>query len=466
MSNNNNGASTQGEQRISMLKVLNPFHIWALGVGIVLVGEFMGWNFSVAKGGAYGSLIACWVIGLLYTCVAMIDSEVTSTVAAAGGQYTQAKHIIGPLMAFNVGLYLVMAYTMLEAADALVVGDLMKAGAEALGHTGLDTRPFVVLTVAFLAWLNYRGVFMTLTLNFVITLFAFLSILILFVAVEPTHPGAVLQHKALLTDLPYGWIGVVASLQFGMWYYLGIEGTCQAAEEVRSAGRAIPLGTMGGMMTLLVAASLTWYICSGLMPWQYLGQAVTPLYDAATLVGNTKLQLLLFIATAFAAIASANGCINDASRAWFSMGRDRYMPVFFGAIHPRYRTPYRSIIFLVPIAVSFAFTGLLDQVITFSILSGLLGYTFMSFNIIKFRKMWPLNSIHRGYIHPFHPIPAITLLVLCSATYFATFLGYGSSLLSIMAFYILASIWFTLRRYKYVKRSEQFTMPWPRPKGY
>ncbi len=466
MSDHNTSANTNGEQRISMLKVLNPFHIWALGVGIVLVGEFMGWNFSVAKGGAYGSLIACWVIGLLYTCVAMIDSEVTSTVAAAGGQYTQAKHIIGPLMAFNVGLYLVMAYTMLEAADALVVGDLMKAGAEALGHTGLDTRPFVVLTVAFLAWLNYRGVFMTLTLNFVITLVAFLSILVLFIAVEPTHPGAVLQHKALLTNLPYGWIGVVASLQFGMWYYLGIEGTCQAAEEVRSAGRAIPLGTMGGMMTLLVAASLTWYICAGLMPWEYLGQAVTPLYDAATLIGSTKLQVLLFIATAFAAIASANGCINDASRAWFSMGRDRYMPVFFGAIHPRYRTPYRSIIFLVPIAVSFAFTGLLDQVITFSILSGLLGYTFMSLNIIKFRKMWPLNSIHRGYIHPFHPIPAITLLSLCAATYFATFLGYGSSLLSIMAFYIVASIWFTVRRYKFVKRSEQFTMPWPRPKGY
>ncbi|MFM9836276.1 MAG: APC family permease [Methylophilaceae bacterium] len=457
------GADTQ---RISMLKVLNPFHIWALGVGIVLVGEFMGWNFSVAKGGAYGSLIACWVIGLLYTCVAMIDSEVTSTVAAAGGQYTQAKHIIGPLMAFNVGLYLVMAYTMLEAADALVVGDLMKTGAGLLGHADLDTRPFVVLTIAFLAWLNYRGVFMTLTVNFVITLFAFLSILVLFLAVEPATPGAVLHHKELLTDLPYGWLGVVASLQFGMWYYLGIEGTCQAAEEVRSAGRAIPLGTMGGMMTLLVAASLTWYICAGLMPWQYLGQAITPMYDAGALVGSTKLQILLFIATIFSAIASANGCVNDASRAWFSLGRDRYLPVFFGAIHPKYRTPYRSIIFLVPIAVSFAFTGLLDQVITFSILSGLLGYTFMTYNMIKFRKMWPLGSIHRGYIHPFHPLPAITLLILCGATYFATFLGYGSTLLSIMAFYIVASVWFSVRRYQFVKRADQFTMPWPRPKGY
>ncbi|NLP62730.1 APC family permease [Paraburkholderia sacchari] len=460
-------AATAGQsgERIALLKVLGPIHVWALGVGIVLVGEFMGWNFSVAKGGAYGSLIACWIIGLLYTCVAMIDSEVTSTVAAAGGQYTQAKHIIGPLMAFNVGLYLVMAYTMLEAADALVVGDLIKAVAADSGYA-IDSRPFALLTIAFLAWLNYRGVFVTLTVNFVITAIAFLAIVVLFFGVQPWNPGQVLLHHQLLTQLPYGWLGVVATLQFGMWYYLGIEGTCQAAEEVRSAGRSIPLGTMCGMITLLIAAALTWYVATGLMPWEYLGQAVTPLYDAARLTGNKGLQTLLFVGTLFSAIASANGCINDASRAWFSMSRDRYMPMWFGAVHPRYRTPYRAIIFLVPIAISFAFTGLLDQVITFSILSGLLGYTFMSINIVKFRRKWPLGSINRGYVHPFHPIPAIVLACLCSATYFATYLGYGASLLSIMAFYIVASIWFALHRYKYVKRGDQFTMNWPRPRDY
>jgi ethanolamine permease len=44
----------QTGERIALLTVLGPIHVWALGVGIVLVGEFMGWNFSVAKGGAYG----------------------------------------------------------------------------------------------------------------------------------------------------------------------------------------------------------------------------------------------------------------------------------------------------------------------------------------------------------------------------------------------------------------------------
>jgi ethanolamine permease len=451
---------------IALMKVLGPAHVWALGVGIVLVGEFMGWNFSVAKGGAYGSLIACWVIGLLYTCVAMIDSEVTSTVAAAGGQYTQAKHIVGPLMAFNVGLYLVMAYTMLEAGDALVVGDLLKAVAADVGHADLDPRPYVVLTIAALAWLNYRGVLMTLTVNFVITAAACLALVLLLLGVSPWDPGRVLLHGDLLTGLPYGWIGVIAALQFGMWFYLGIEGTCQAAEEVRSPGRSIPLGTMSGMVTLIIAASITWYVAVGLMPWEYLGQAVTPMYDAARLTGNGTLQVILFVGTIFSAIASANGCINDASRAWFSMGRDRYLPNWFGAVHPRYRTPYRAILFLVPIAVVFAFVAPLDQVITFSILSGLLGYTFMAINVIKFRRQWPLGVIQRGYVHPLHPLPALLLLALCIATYFATFLGYGTTLLAVMAFYIGASIWFVVHRYRYVRRGDQFTMPWPRPRGY
>ena len=131
--------------RVSLLRVLGPAHVWALGVGIVLVGEFTGWNFSADKGGALAALIVCWFVGLLYTCVAMIDSEVTSTVAAAGGQYAQAKHIVGPLMAFNVALYLVFAYTMLEVSDAILAGDLITSRRRERRRWG-QHNPFLVLT--------------------------------------------------------------------------------------------------------------------------------------------------------------------------------------------------------------------------------------------------------------------------------------------------------------------------------
>jgi ethanolamine permease len=454
---------------LNLLKVLGPVHVWALGVGIVLVGEFMGWNYAVGKGGALGCLIAMWVIGLLYTCVAMIDSEITSTVAAAGGQYAQAKHTIGPLMAFNVGLYLVFAYTMLEAGDVQVVGYLIQIGAgDLLGHAPADWQPWCVLSLAILAFLNYRGVFMTLTVNFWITAIAFLSIIVLFIGLEPWNPGKVMLHKDLLTDLPYGWLGVLAALHFAIWFYLGIEGTCQAAEEVRSPGRALPLGTITGIITLLIAAGLTWYVAVGLLPWEYVGWdlELAPLYDVAKISGSKFLHIFLFIGTIFSAIASANGCINDSARAWFSMGRDRYLPTWFGAVHPRYRTPFRSILFLIPIAIVFAIWVPLAQVITFSILAGLLNYTFMPLNMFSFRNKWPLGSIRRGFEHPFHPLPSIVLLALCIATFFAIYLGYGNQLLAMMLFYIVASVWFVFFRYKYVRRGDQFTMPWPKPRGY
>ena len=77
-----------------------------------------------------------------------------------------------------------------------------------------------------------------------------------------------------------------------------------------------------------------------------------------------------------------------------------------------------------------------------------------------------MNTIKRGYEHPFHPLPAYVLLLLCAVTYVAVFLGYGTQLIAMIAFYIIVSLWFHFWRYRFVNRGAQFTMPWPRPKGY
>ena len=51
-----NGTAKAAPQKVSLLRVLGPAHVWALGVGIVLVGEFTGWNFSADKGGTLAAL--------------------------------------------------------------------------------------------------------------------------------------------------------------------------------------------------------------------------------------------------------------------------------------------------------------------------------------------------------------------------------------------------------------------------
>ena len=78
------------QQYISLRKVLGPIHIWALGVGIVLVGEFTGWNFSMAKGGAWGAFGAGY-LGALgrrdWTVVTGISTGALQGLFVAAGDY-------------------------------------------------------------------------------------------------------------------------------------------------------------------------------------------------------------------------------------------------------------------------------------------------------------------------------------------------------------------------------------------
>ena len=122
--------------------------------------------------------------------------------------------------------------------------------------------------------------------------------------------------------------------------------------------------------------------------------------------------------------------------------------------------------FLMPISLSFGFTGLLDQVITFSIFSGLLVYLLVGFMIFKFRKMYPVGTINRGYLSPWHPFPGMVLIVLTLLTFVGMYLGYWINLLSGFLFYSLASMWFVLHRYKFVDTNSFIKKRWPRPFGY
>src|SRR5258707_10119678 len=47
-------------------KPLGVIHIWALGVGVVITGEYFGWNFGLPVGGPVGVLIASLIVCVLY----------------------------------------------------------------------------------------------------------------------------------------------------------------------------------------------------------------------------------------------------------------------------------------------------------------------------------------------------------------------------------------------------------------
>lgn len=448
-----------------LLKTLGPIHIWALGVGIVLVGQFMGWNFTIAKGGSLGAIIACWVIGILYVCLIMVNTEMGSVIPEAGGQYAMAKYLLGPLAAFNIGLMLVFEYVMLEAADAVVVGAILKTL-----HPDVQALPYIVLSLLALTYMNYKGAHATLNLNIVLTAVAFASIFILLFSTKfYSGSGSILDLLGRTNGLPYGWMGILGAFQFGCWFYLGIEGTAMAATECRSTSRALPVGAIVGLITLIVGATTTWFVCSGMVEAGILSSSVYPLYDAAIATKKGFVINALFIGTLLSCLASANGCIADASRAWFAMSKDTLIPETFAVLHPKYKTPYRAIVFLLPISISFGFTGMLDQVITFSILSALLVYLMTGYMMIKFRRMYPLGSIERGYTAPWHPFPSYIVLLITAATLFGMYFGYWINMISGFVFYFVASVWFVMHRSKYLDKEtfiNKESVSWSCPEGY
>jgi ethanolamine permease len=89
--------------------------------------------------------------------------------------------------------------------------------------------------------------------------------------------------------------------------------------------------------------------------------------------------------------------------------------------------------------------------------------------MIKFRKMYPIGSIERGYVAPLHPLPAVIVLVLAFATLVGMYFGYFINILSGFAFYFIASLWFAMHRYKFLNIKlflSKGIAHWPRPRGY
>ena len=178
-------------------------------------------------------------------------------------------------------------------------------------------------------------------------------------------------------------------------------------------------------------------------------------------------MVFLFIGTIFSTLASANGCINDASRAWFSMAP---RPVSAAVVRGRasevpHAVPRRSCSWFRWRCI-FAYYAPLDQVITFSILSGLLGYTFMSFNVIMFRREVAAGLDPTAVMC----IRSIRCRRSCCSCSVQRDLLRGvprlrHAAVAMMVFFIIASLWFHFHRYRYVRRGDQFSMAWPRPQG-
>jgi ethanolamine permease len=77
-------------------KVLTSIHVWALAVGLVISGEYFGWNYGWGVAGTVGFLIATLIITLLYITFIFSFTELTTAIPHAGGPFAYSFRAFGP----------------------------------------------------------------------------------------------------------------------------------------------------------------------------------------------------------------------------------------------------------------------------------------------------------------------------------------------------------------------------------
>lgn len=74
---------------------LGAFDVWALGITIVIGGQYFSWNFGYAAG--FGSCcITFTLIGSAYLCFILSISEISSGLPFEGGKSIVSIYLISP----------------------------------------------------------------------------------------------------------------------------------------------------------------------------------------------------------------------------------------------------------------------------------------------------------------------------------------------------------------------------------
>jgi ethanolamine permease len=141
---------------------------------------------------------------------------------------------------------------------------------------------------------------------------------------------------------PKGALGVLASLPFAIWFFLGIEELPLAAEESHDPKRDMPRGILLGLVTLIACAFLTLITSAGIAPGaELLAKSNEPLFlGFQTLFGVGAGSKLLALIAVAGFIASFHTIIFAYGRQIYSLSRAGYFPRWLSLTHSTRRTPH------------------------------------------------------------------------------------------------------------------------------
>src|SRR6195952_2430885 len=106
-------------------KILKPVHLWAIAVGLVISGEYFGWNFGWGVAGTVGFLIATLVITVMYVTFIFSYTELTTSIPHAGGAFAYAYRAMGPFGGLIAGYATLIDFLLATPAIAFALGSYL-----------------------------------------------------------------------------------------------------------------------------------------------------------------------------------------------------------------------------------------------------------------------------------------------------------------------------------------------------
>ena len=381
--------------------------------------------------------------GGLFALTAKTYAEGASMFPEAGGSSSFARHAFNDVVSFFAGWALSLDYILTIAISAFFVPHYLSAfpGLHALKHNPDDIIGGLIVLVALVA-LNIRGLGESAKLNFVlaVTDLSTQIVLVCVGAVLVLNPS-LLVHQVHLGIAP-SWRELVFALSLAMLAYTGIETVANMAEEAKDPGVQVPkavnlvvlavLGVYAGISVVALSALPVIHHGVGYSP-ELKQSFSTPGY--ATALGHffendpilgvisrlglhgTVLKLAEYYVGILAAtilfIATNAGMIGISRLSW-SLSEHRQLPRLFSQLHPRFRTPWFTLIFFSLFAAALILYGNTEVLGNLYSFGAMLSFTTAHAAIVALRIKEPDRE--RPYTSPWgvriggHTIPMTAVI--------------------------------------------------------
>jgi amino acid transporter len=318
------------------------------------IATVLGPRWIAAAGHNGTSSISLWVLAAVFFFVpgALVINELSSRFPEEGGLYVWAKEAFGPFHGFVAGwtywIYTFFYFPGLLLASASMAAYVMGGHGIALAQnrTFLLTVSLSLLVVAVV--LNIIGLNVGKWLQNAGGVGTYLPLLMLVaIAVLVCLHHGTATHFTLKNMMPtWNWDTVNFWSQIA-FAFTGLELVSAMSEEVRDPRRTLPRAVFGaGALIAVMYIAGTFAILSlvpaaGIDPQSGVFNAIT--------VGSVALKVgvLGILAAVLVTAGNAGGVgstVAGIARVPFVVGVDRYLPSAFGKIHPRWKTPWVSIL--------------------------------------------------------------------------------------------------------------------------